>query len=215
MAKTAIGDLLSESLSFGPSQSQGDADSVLKKFFNTFLEHFLGQKRNSWSTVYQNYIASLLAFFNSRIPFQVSFLEFSLLNMSLRNGESDEKSSPKSLRELLEDSRRNNRSSDGGLDSALRYHSDKQSEISANMIQMARALKTQTLAANSIIHRDVRSLQNAKLTAEQNASALERASNKMAACSKDGMNWSLVLLVVVVLMIFINMVLFMKFMKKN
>uniref|UniRef100_A0A0A9XUP0 Vesicle transport protein USE1 n=1 Tax=Lygus hesperus TaxID=30085 RepID=A0A0A9XUP0_LYGHE len=215
MAKTAIGDLLSESLSFGPSQSQGDADSVLKKFFNTFLEHFLGQKTNSWSTVYQNYIASFLAFFNSRIPFQVSFLEFSLLNMSLRNGESDEKSSPKSLRELLEDSRRNNRSSDGGLDSALRYHSDKQSEISANMIQMARALKTQTLAANSIIHRDVRSLQNAKLTAEQNASALERASNKMAACSKDGMNWSLVLLVVVVLMIFINMVLFMKFMKKN
>ncbi|KAF6204654.1 hypothetical protein GE061_018814, partial [Apolygus lucorum] len=144
-----------------------------------------------------------------------SLLEFSLLNMSLRNRENDEKSSPKSLREILEDSRQNGRSSDGGLDSALRYHSDKQSEISANMIQMARALKAQTLAAKGIIKRDVQTLQNSKMSAERNASALKRASDNMATCSKEGTNWCLVILVVVVLMIFINMVLFMKIMKKN
>ncbi|BES93641.1 unconventional SNARE in the ER 1 homolog [Nesidiocoris tenuis] len=125
----------------------------------------------------------------------------------------------KSMREELDLSRtrggRDRRARNYSPERLLKYHDDQQAHITESMLQMASTLKSQSVDANQIIKRDVRRLESAKVAAEDNTGALTSASSRLATCSKDNTNWCLIILVIVVFMIFINMVIFIKFMKKS
>uniref|UniRef100_A0A1B6D1L4 Vesicle transport protein USE1 n=1 Tax=Clastoptera arizonana TaxID=38151 RepID=A0A1B6D1L4_9HEMI len=126
----------------------------------------------------------------------------------------------KELREQLlgeKSDLRNRKGSSSGddVDALLKYHHNVQEKIAENMLLMARSMKEQTMLAGNIIRKDIEVVEKSSNLAEKNFSHLNVESEKLQEHSRRAWKCWMWFMLAAVLVIFINMVMFMKIMKKK
>lgn len=103
----------------------------------------------------------------------------------------------------------------GDVDEVLKYHENKQQKITEEMLSLTRTLKEQSETANKIIKMDTEVVSRSTELAQQNFNKLSVESVKLGEHSKKAWRCWMWLMLVIVLIVFINMVLFMKVVKKK
>nr|CAD7428367.1 unnamed protein product [Timema monikensis] len=101
------------------------------------------------------------------------------------------------------------------LDVLLKYHHSMREKIADNMLLMVRNLKEQSQLASTIIKKDVETVQKSSKQSDQNFDRLKGASDRLAEHSRRAWKCWMWIMIALVMIIFINMVLFMKVMKKK
>lgn len=107
----------------------------------------------------------------------------------------------------------NNETADA--DELLKYHENMQQKITEDMLLLTRNLKEQSQTANKIIKTDTEVVGRSTELAQQNFSKLTVESAKLGEHSRKAWKCWMWLMLAAVLIIFINMVFFMKIMKKK
>ncbi|KAL0279313.1 UNVERIFIED_CONTAM: hypothetical protein PYX00_000902 [Menopon gallinae] len=107
--------------------------------------------------------------------------------------------------------RKNDKSSGEDLDSLLRYQQSMREKVAEEMLIMARSLKEQSQLAGSIIKSDIQTIQKSTSIAEKNFSKLKLESARLEEHNKRACKCWLWTLMLIVIVIFINMVFFIRF----
>lgn len=97
----------------------------------------------------------------------------------------------------------------------INYHEDLQQKITEEMLSLTRSLREQSETANKIIKMDTEVVSRSTELALHNHSKLSVESSKLAEHSKRAWKCWMWIMLAAVLVVFINMVLFMKVMKKK
>lgn len=100
-------------------------------------------------------------------------------------------------------------------DQLLKHHENMQQKITEDMLSLTRTLKEQSETANKIIKMDTEVVSRSTELAQQNFGKLTVESVKLGEHSKRAWKCWMWLMLAIVLIVFINMVLFMKVMKKK
>lgn len=100
------------------------------------------------------------------------------------------------------------------LDLALQRQQDLQERLSEEMLDLARSLKSNTLAAQGVIKRDNQTLSHSIKMADQNLEKLKAESERLEQHAQKSVNWLLWAMLIVVCSIFISMILFIRVMPK-
>ncbi|XP_053615125.1 vesicle transport protein USE1 [Plodia interpunctella] len=108
-----------------------------------------------------------------------------------------------------------NSSSQEDIDSLLKYHQNMQEKVAENMVMLTKSLKEQSQIASTIIRGDTEALKKSSDLTDRNLMSLNKESSRLQEHSKSAWKCWLWLMLAVVMAIFINMVLFMKVMKKR
>lgn len=101
------------------------------------------------------------------------------------------------------------------LDELIDYHQDIQGKIAEEMLEMTKNLKEQSELANRIIKRDTEVVSRSTTISEANSAKLEKESAKLADHSKRACKCWMWVMLIIVMVVFVNMVFFMKIMKKK
>ncbi|KAM4857430.1 vesicle transport protein USE1 isoform X2 [Urocitellus parryii] len=89
-----------------------------------------------------------------------------------------------------------------------------QEKLSEEMLDLARSLKTNTLAAQSVIKKDNQTLSHSLKMADQNLEKLKTESERLEQHAQKSVNWLLWAMLIIVCFIFISMILFIRIMPK-
>ncbi|KAJ8717883.1 hypothetical protein PYW07_005813 [Mythimna separata] len=108
-----------------------------------------------------------------------------------------------------------NSSSQEDIDSLLKYHQNMQEKVAENMVMLTKSLKEQSQIASTIIKGDTEALKKSSDLTDRNLSSLKQESDRLQEHSKSAWKCWLWIMLACVLVIFLNMVLFMKVMKKR
>ncbi|CAG9795749.1 unnamed protein product [Diatraea saccharalis] len=108
-----------------------------------------------------------------------------------------------------------NSNSQEDIDSLLKYHQNMQEKVAENMVMLTRSLKEQSQIASTIIKADTEALKKSSDLTDRNLTTLKKESERLQEHSKSAWKCWLWLMLAIVMAIFINMVLFMKVMKKR
>uniref|UniRef100_A0A452R720 Vesicle transport protein USE1 n=1 Tax=Ursus americanus TaxID=9643 RepID=A0A452R720_URSAM len=100
------------------------------------------------------------------------------------------------------------------LDLVLQRHQNLQEKLAEEMLGLARSLKTNTLAAQSVIKKDNQTLSHSLKMADQNLEKLKTESERLEQHAQKSVNWLLWAMLIVVCFIFISMILFIRIMPK-
>ncbi|XP_060702215.1 vesicle transport protein USE1 [Hemiscyllium ocellatum] len=100
------------------------------------------------------------------------------------------------------------------LDAVLHRHHNMQERLAEEMLSLARNLKNNTLAAQSVIKQDNQTLTQSLRMADQNFEKLKVESERLEQHTKKSVNWLLWLMLVVVCFTFISMILFIRIFPK-
>ncbi|XP_075404838.1 vesicle transport protein USE1 [Tenrec ecaudatus] len=100
------------------------------------------------------------------------------------------------------------------LDLALQRHQNLQEKLAEEMLGLARSLKTNTLAAQSVIKKDNQTLSHSLRMADQNLEKLKTESERLEQHTQKSVNWLLWAMLIIVCFIFISMILFIRIMPK-
>ncbi|MBZ3872381.1 Vesicle transport protein USE1 [Sciurus carolinensis] len=100
------------------------------------------------------------------------------------------------------------------LDLVLQRHQNLQEKLSEEMLDLARSLRTNTLAAQSVIKKDNQTLSHSLKMADQNLEKLKTESERLEQHTQKSVNWLLWAMLIVVCFIFISMILFIRIMPK-
>ncbi|XP_069854554.1 vesicle transport protein USE1-like [Dipodomys merriami] len=100
------------------------------------------------------------------------------------------------------------------LDLVLQRHQDLQEKLAEEMLGLAQSLKTNTLAAQSVIKKDNQTLSHSLKMADQNLEKLKTESERLEQHAQKSVNWLLWAMLIVVCFIFISMILFIRIMPK-
>ncbi|XP_076726737.1 vesicle transport protein USE1 [Callospermophilus lateralis] len=100
------------------------------------------------------------------------------------------------------------------LDLVLQRHQNLQEKLSEEMLDLARSLKTNTLAAQSVIKKDNQTLSHSLKMADQNLEKLKTESERLEQHAQKSVNWLLWAMLIIVCFIFISMILFIRIMPK-
>ncbi|NP_001244850.1 vesicle transport protein USE1 [Macaca nemestrina] len=100
------------------------------------------------------------------------------------------------------------------LDLVLQRHQNLQEKLAEEMLGLARSLKTNTLAAQSIIKKDNQTLSHSLKMADQNLEKLKTESERLEQHTQKSVNWFLWAMLIIVCFIFISMILFIRIMPK-
>ncbi|XP_058583528.1 vesicle transport protein USE1 isoform X1 [Neofelis nebulosa] len=100
------------------------------------------------------------------------------------------------------------------LDLVLQRHQSLQEKLAEEMLGLARSLKTNTLAAQSVIKKDNQTLSHSLKMADQNLEKLKTESERLEQHTQKSVNWLLWAMLVIVCFVFISMVLFIRIMPK-
>lgn len=106
-------------------------------------------------------------------------------------------------------------SSQEDIDSILKYHQNMQEKVAENMVLLTKSLKEQSQIASTIIRGDTEALKKSSDLTDRNLMSLKKESEKLQEHSRSAWKCWLWIMLAVVMVIFINMVLFMKVMKKR
>ncbi|KAJ2948506.1 hypothetical protein O0L34_g7755 [Tuta absoluta] len=108
-----------------------------------------------------------------------------------------------------------NSSSQEDIDSLLKYHQNMQEKVAENMVMLTKSLKEQSQIASSIIRNDTEALKKSSELTDKNLTSLKVESERLQEHSRSAWKCWLWIMLAAVMVIFINMVLFMKVMKKR
>ncbi|XP_038210961.1 vesicle transport protein USE1 isoform X2 [Zerene cesonia] len=108
-----------------------------------------------------------------------------------------------------------NSSSQEDIDSLLKYHQNMQEKVAENMVLLTKSLKEQSQIASKIIKADTEALKKSSDLTDKNLMSLKVESERLQEHSRSAWKCWLWLMLAAVMVIFINMVLFMKVMKKR
>ncbi|CAH0724431.1 unnamed protein product, partial [Brenthis ino] len=108
-----------------------------------------------------------------------------------------------------------NSTSQEDIDSLLKYHQNMQEKVAENMVMLTKSLKEQSQIASTIIKGDTEALKKSSDLSDKNLMSLKVESERLQEHSRSAWKCWLWLMLAVVMAIFINMVLFMKVMKKR
>lgn len=100
------------------------------------------------------------------------------------------------------------------LDLVLQRQQDLQEKLAEEMLSLARSLKTNTLAAQSVIKKDNQTLSHSLKMADQNLEKLKTESERLEQHAQKSVNWLLWAMLIVVCFIFISMILFIRIVPK-
>ncbi|CAO2612443.1 Vesicle transport protein USE1 [Lemmus lemmus] len=100
------------------------------------------------------------------------------------------------------------------LDLALQRHRGLQERLAEEMLGLARSLKTNTLAAQSVIKKDNQTLSHSLKMADQNLEKLKMESERLEQHAQKSVNWLLWAMLIVVCFVFISMILFIRIMPR-
>ncbi|XP_012223463.1 vesicle transport protein USE1 [Linepithema humile] len=104
---------------------------------------------------------------------------------------------------------------DEDLDAILKYNRNIQEKIAENMLSMTSSMKEHALAANAIIKKDIGTLEVSDKLTDVNAVKLKKESLKLEEHTNSKWRCWLWFMIAFVLVVFFNMILFMKVMKKK
>lgn len=102
------------------------------------------------------------------------------------------------------------RQSAAELDAVLQHHHDLQEKLADDMLNLARNLKNNTLAAQNIIRQDNQTLSQSMRQADLNFEKLKTESERLEQHTKKSVNWLLWLMLILVSFTFISMILFIR-----
>ncbi|XP_042272708.1 vesicle transport protein USE1 [Thunnus albacares] len=102
------------------------------------------------------------------------------------------------------------RQSAAELDAVLQHHHNLQEKLAEDMLNLARNLKNNTLAAQSIIKEDNQTLSHSMRQADLNFEKLKTESERLEQHTKKSVNWLLWLMLILVSFTFISMILFIR-----
>uniref|UniRef100_A0A1A8DTF9 Vesicle transport protein USE1 n=1 Tax=Nothobranchius kadleci TaxID=1051664 RepID=A0A1A8DTF9_NOTKA len=102
------------------------------------------------------------------------------------------------------------RQSAAELDAILQHHHNLQEKLAEDMINLARNLKNNTLAAQNIIKQDNQTLTQSMRQADMNFEKLKNESERLEQHTKKSVNWLLWLMLILVSFTFISMILFIR-----
>ncbi|XP_077463224.1 vesicle transport protein USE1 isoform X2 [Stigmatopora argus] len=102
------------------------------------------------------------------------------------------------------------RQSAAELDAILQHQHNLQEKIAEDMLNLARNLKNNTLAAQSIIKQDNQTLGQSLHQADLNFEKLKTESERLEENAKKSVNWLLWLMLILVSFTFISMILFIR-----
>ncbi|KAI7791120.1 vesicle transport protein USE1 isoform X1 [Triplophysa rosa] len=102
------------------------------------------------------------------------------------------------------------RQSGAELDAILQHHHNLQEKLAEDMLNLARNLKNNTLAAQNIIKQDNQTLTQSMRQADMNFEKLKTESERLEQHTKKSVNWFLWLMLIVVSFTFISMILFIR-----
>ncbi|XDA76280.1 hypothetical protein R6Z07M_006395 [Ovis aries] len=109
---------------------------------------------------------------------------------------------------------RDEKQSAAELDLVLQRHQNLQEKLAEEMLGLARSLKTNTLAAQSVIKKDNQTLSHSLKMADQNLEKLKTESERLEQHTQKSVNWLLWAMLIIVCFIFISMILFIRIMPK-
>ncbi|XP_039315086.1 vesicle transport protein USE1-like isoform X3 [Solenopsis invicta] len=104
---------------------------------------------------------------------------------------------------------------DEDLDAILKYNRNIQEKIAENMLSMTGTMKEHALAANAIIKKDIGKLEMSDKLTDVNAIKLKKESLKLEEHTKSKWRCWVWIMIAFVLVVFFNMVLFMKMARKK
>ncbi|KAM9460999.1 vesicle transport protein USE1 isoform 1-T1 [Clarias gariepinus] len=96
------------------------------------------------------------------------------------------------------------------LDAVLQHHHSLQEKLAEDMLNLARNLKNNTLAAQNIIKQDNQTLSQSMRQADLNFEKLKTESERLEQHAKKSVNWLLWLMLILVSFTFISMILFIR-----
>uniref|UniRef100_A0A673BFP2 Vesicle transport protein USE1 n=1 Tax=Sphaeramia orbicularis TaxID=375764 RepID=A0A673BFP2_9TELE len=102
------------------------------------------------------------------------------------------------------------RQSAAELDAVLQHHHNLQEKLAEDMLNLARNLKNNTLAAQNIIKQDNQTLSQSMRQADMNFEKLKTESERLEQHTKKSVNWLLWLMLILVSFSFISMILFIR-----
>uniref|UniRef100_A0A3P9PT57 Vesicle transport protein USE1 n=2 Tax=Poecilia reticulata TaxID=8081 RepID=A0A3P9PT57_POERE len=102
------------------------------------------------------------------------------------------------------------RQSAAELDAVLQRHHNLQEKLAEDMLNLARNLKNNTLAAQNIIKQDNQTLSQSMRQADLNFEKLKTESERLEQHTKKSVNWLLWLMLILVSFTFISMILFIR-----
>ncbi|XP_029002620.1 vesicle transport protein USE1 [Betta splendens] len=102
------------------------------------------------------------------------------------------------------------RQSAAELDAVLQHHHNLQEKLAEDMLNLAKNLKNNTLAAQNIIRQDNQTLSQSMRQADLNFEKLKTESERLEQHTKKSVNWLLWLMLILVSFIFISMILFIR-----
>nr|XP_020468707.1 vesicle transport protein USE1 [Monopterus albus] len=102
------------------------------------------------------------------------------------------------------------RQSAAELDAILQHHHNLQEKLAEDMLNLARNLKNNTLAAQNIIKQDNQTLSQSMRQADLNFEKLKTESERLEQHTKKSVNWLLWLMLILVSFTFISMILFIR-----
>ncbi|KAL4714966.1 hypothetical protein ACJJTC_003117 [Scirpophaga incertulas] len=108
-----------------------------------------------------------------------------------------------------------NNTSQEDIDSLLKYHQSMQEKVAENMVMLTRNLKEQSQIASTIIKGDTEALKKSSDLTDRNITSLKKESDRLQEHSRSAWKCWLWIMLAIVMVIFMNMVLFMKVMKKR
>lgn len=100
------------------------------------------------------------------------------------------------------------------LDLVLQRQQALQEKLAEEMLGLARSLKSNTLAAQSVIKKDNQTLSHSLKMADQSLEKLKTESERLEQHAQKSVNWLLWAMLIVVCFIFISMILFIRIMPK-
>lgn len=104
---------------------------------------------------------------------------------------------------------------DDDLDALLKYNRNIQEKIAENMLSMTSSMKEHALAANAIIKKDIGMLERSDKLTDVNTAKLKTESLKLQEHTQSYWRCWMWVMIAFVLVVFFNMVLFMRFAKKR
>lgn len=104
---------------------------------------------------------------------------------------------------------------DENLDAILKYNRNIQEKIAENMLSMIGNMKEHALTASTVIKKDLSSLAKSEKLTDLNTDKLKKESAKLEEHTKSNWRCWVWVMVAFVLVVFFNMVLFMKVSKKK
>lgn len=102
------------------------------------------------------------------------------------------------------------RQSAAELDAVLQHHHNLQEKLAEDMLNLARNLKNNTLAAQNIIRQDNQTLSHSMRQADMNFEKLKTESERLEQHTKKSVNWLLWIMLILVSFTFISMILFIR-----